>query len=59
MTNSWYYFQFFPENRIWSFLQTVSIGENLYEMSNPVFWEKQEKYFKISSDEMFTQGAKC
>ena len=25
-------------------MQIVSIGDNLHEMSNPVFWEKYEKY---------------
>ena len=30
---------FFPENRIWHFMQIVTIGDNLHEMSNPVFWE--------------------
>ena len=30
-------FLFFPENRIWYFMQIVSSGDNLYEMSNPVF----------------------
>ena len=33
-------------------------GENLHEMSNPVFWKKLEKYFKMSSAEIFTQRAK-
>ena len=45
---------FFQENRIRKFMQIVS---NLHEMSNPVFWVKQEKYFKMSS-EIFTQSAK-
>ena len=40
-------------------MQIVSIGDNLHEMSNPVFLEKQEKYFKMLSTENFTQGAKC
>ena len=31
---------FFPENRIWHFMQIVSIGDNLHEMSDAVFWEK-------------------
>ena len=31
------------ENRIWHFMQIVSLGDNLHEMSNPVFWEKLEK----------------
>ena len=30
----------------------------MHEMSNPVIWEKQEKYFKMSSAENFTQNAK-
>ena len=30
------FFLFFPENRIWKFMQIVSIGDNLHEMSNPV-----------------------
>ena len=33
-------FLFFPENRIGHFKQIVSTGENLHEMSNPVFGEK-------------------
>ena len=28
-------------------MQIVSTGENLHEMSNPIFCEKWEKYFKI------------
>ena len=34
------FFLFFPENRIWHFMQIVSLGDNLHEMSYPVFWEK-------------------
>ena len=34
------FFLYFPENRIWHFMQIVSLGDNLHEMSNPVFWEK-------------------
>ena len=30
-------FLFFLDNRIWDFMQIVSIGDNLHEMSNPVF----------------------
>ena len=33
-------FLFSPENRIWHFMQIVSNGDNLHEMSNPVLWEK-------------------
>ena len=29
-----------PENRIWHFMQSVSIGDTLHEMSNSVFCEK-------------------
>ena len=49
----WIFFLFFPENRFWHFMQIVSIGENLHEMSKPVFWEeKKEKYFKMLSAEL-------
>ena len=27
-------------NRVWHFIKNVSIGDNLYEMSKPIFWEK-------------------
>ena len=39
-------------------MQIVSYWDNLHEMSNPVFWEKQEKYFKMSSAQNFAQSAK-
>ena len=29
------YFLFFQENRIWYFMQIVSLGDNLHEMSVP------------------------
>ena len=35
-----YFFLFFQENRIWYFMQIVSNGDDLHEMSNPVFLEK-------------------
>ena len=34
------FFLFFPENRIWHFMQIVSLGDNLHEMSYPVLGEK-------------------
>ena len=34
------FFLFFRENRIWHFMQIVSSGDNLHEMSNHVFSEK-------------------
>ena len=45
-------FLFFQDNRVWHFMQTVSIGDNLHEISSPVF------YIKTSSAENFTQSAK-
>ena len=40
-------------------MQIVSSGDNLHEMSNLIFWDKQEKYFKMSSAEIITQHAQC
>ena len=37
-------------------MQIVSIGDNLLEITKPVFLEKFEKYFKMSSG-LFTQHA--
>ena len=34
-----YFSYFFPENRLWHFMQIVSIGDNLHEMSKPICWE--------------------
>ena len=34
------FFLFFLENRIWNFMQIVSKGHNLHEISNPIFYEK-------------------
>ena len=39
-------------------LKNKENGDNLHEMSNPVFWERQEKYFNMSSAENFSQSAK-
>ena len=50
-------FNFIQENRIWHFMQIVSTGDNLHEMSKPVFLEKKKKYFSMSSAENFTQSA--
>ena len=50
---------FFPENRFWHFMQIVSHGDSLHEMSKPVFWEKWGNYFNMLSAENFTQSAKC
>ena len=58
----WQYFSYFfaidfdiscklspEETRLWHFMQIVSRGDNLHEISKSVFWEKWEKYFKMSS----------
>ena len=42
------YFSFFPRNRIGHFMQIVSNRDNLHGMSNPIFWEKQEKYHQYA-----------
>ena len=56
---------FSPENR--HFMQTVSSGDNLHEVSKPIFWKKIRKqktmWVKISADKMssaeiFTQYGK-
>ena len=53
------FFLFIPRKRIWNFMQIVSTGDNLHEISNPVSWEKnQKKKINMSSAENFTQSAK-
>ena len=39
-------------------MQIVSSGDNLHEMSKPIFGQNKKKYFKLSSAEFFTQDAK-
>ena len=34
------FFLFFQENRILHFMQIVSIGDKVHEVSNPIFQEK-------------------
>ena len=53
MTNLWYFFLFFLEKRIWHFMQIVSWGDNLREVSNQIV-----KCLKMLSAEIFTQHAK-
>ena len=48
-------FLFFPEYRIWQFMQIVSNGDYLHEMSNPVFWEKIRE-INLSSAELAQRG---
>ena len=38
---------FFPENRIWHFMQTISNKHNLHEMQNLVLWEEIRKLSSI------------
>ena len=38
-------------------MQTVYQEDNLHGMSKPISWEKYEKYFKMSSAEIFTKYA--
>ena len=35
--NKLIFFLFFLENRIWHFMQIVSLGDNLHKVSNPIF----------------------
>ena len=37
----------------------VSKGDNLHEMSKPIYWKKLLEYFKMSFAVIFTQSAKC
>ena len=37
------FFLLFPENKIWHFMQIITIGEYLHELTKPVFWEKNKK----------------
>ena len=41
-------------------MQIISSGDNLHEMSKPIFWKKEDKkkYFKMLSAEIFTQSSK-
>ena len=46
------FFLFFLENRIWHFLQIVSLGDNLHGVKSSYFPGKYEKIFKMSSAEI-------
>ena len=57
-TNWWYFFVIFPRKQvlklhanclhwIWHVMQIVSFGDNLHEISKPVFWEKIRKNISI------------
>ena len=36
-------------------MQIVSNGDNLHEMSNPVSWEKQDFFLKMSFAEIYPE----
>ena len=44
---------------IWHFMQIVSIGDDLHEMSKTCFWENLEIYLKMFFADFFTQSARC
>ena len=46
------FFFLFPENRIWQFMQIVSNGDNLHEMSIPVFRGNKTNMTNLSSAEL-------
>ena len=33
----------YSKNKVWYFMQIVSSGDNLHEMSNFIFWKKKKK----------------
>ena len=49
------YFLYFLENRLWHFMQIVSRGDNLLEMSKHVFKWKLKTNVKMVSAEILTQ----
>ena len=34
-------------------MQFISLGDNLHEMLNPIFWENKKNIFSLSSAEFF------
>ena len=52
------FFLFFPGNIIEHFMQTVSNGDNLHEMSNPVFWKNKKNFIHLSSADFASRGVK-
>ena len=35
--SSWHFEIFFLENRIWHFMQIISLGDNLHDVSDPMY----------------------
>ena len=52
-TNWWYFSQ--KKDVTFHAITQFAAGDNLYEMSNPIFWEKSEKYFNMLFAEIFTK----
>ena len=47
-----YFLFYFPDNRICRIMQIVSLGDNLHDMSIPIFWGKTQKsIINLSSSE--------
>ena len=44
--------------QFWHFMQIVSNGDNLHEMSNPVFWENKKNIINLSSAELAQKSVK-
>ena len=43
MTNWWHFFLFFPEKKLWYFMQIASYGGDLHETSKLILWEYYKK----------------
>ena len=58
---NFFFFLFSPENKTRHFMQIVSFGDNLLEMSNPVSLEKirnRENVFNLSPAELAQRAVK-
>ena len=51
------FFLFFPEDRLYHFMQIFSLEDNLHEKSAYFLGKIKKKYFKMLSAEIFTQHA--
>ena len=47
-----------PEIKIWHYMQIISVGDNLHEMSKPASWKNKKKIFQYVVFGKFTQSAK-
>ena len=46
-TTFWKVFLLFEEKEIWHFMQTVSSGDSLHEMSEPTLWENMKNILNL------------